>query len=89
MFHYKQLKSGRSRMDYILFGAMVLLALMGALCIMSAVNSVSWTNPVVRTHFVALPAGALAFFFGWSFNYQVYDEQWKALYTFILILLVR
>ena len=75
-------------MDYILFGAMVLLALMGALCIMSAVNSVSWTNPVVRTHFVALPAGALAFFFGWSFNYQVYDEQWKALYTFILILLV-
>ena len=34
------------------------------------------------------PIGALAFFVGWSFNYQIFDEQWKFLYGFILLLLV-
>ncbi len=80
--------NSRNRLDYILLGAMVALVLLGALCIMSAVNSISWANPVVRTHCIALPVGALAFFVGWSFNYQIYDEQWKALYGFILLLLV-
>ena len=79
---------GRNRLDFILLGAMVALVLLGALCIMSAVNSISWANPVVRTHCIALPVGAFAFFVGWSFNYQIYDEQWKALYVFILLLLV-
>ncbi len=80
--------SSRSRLDYVLFGAMILLVILGALCIMSAVNSLSFSNPVVRTHLVALPVGAFAFFVGWSFNYQIFDEQWKYLYGFILALLV-
>ena len=42
--------SSRSRLDYVLFGAMILLVILGALCIMSAVNSLSFSNPVVRTH---------------------------------------
>lgn len=78
----------RSRIDYLLLGAMIVLVLMGTLCIFSAVNSFSFSNPIVRTHLVALPVGALAFFIGWSFNYQIYDEQWKALYGFVLALLV-
>lgn len=85
---FKQLRSGRNRLDYLLLWAMVLLVFLGALCVMSAVNSFSFSNPVVRTHFVALPVGLMAFFFGWSFNYQVFDEQWKWLYGFILMLLV-
>ena len=84
----RQLVSGRSRIDWMLFGAMVLLVVLGALCIMSAVNSFSLTTPVVRTHLIALVAGAVAFFVGCSFNYQIYDEQWKALYGFILLLLI-
>ena len=84
----KQMSPGRRRFDFILLGAMVALVIFGALCIMSAVNSISWTNSVVRTHLVALPVGAIAFFVGWSFNYQIYDEQWKALYGFVLLLLV-
>lgn len=78
----------RARLDWGLLFAMVGLALMGALCIMSAVNGLTWETPVVRTHLIALPAGVAAFCFGWSFNYQIYDEQWKALYGFILALLV-
>lgn len=88
MPNFKQLRSGRNRFDYLLLGAMIGLVFLGALCIMSAVNSLSFSNPVVRTHFVALPVGILAFFIGWSFNYQIFDEQWKGLYGFILLLLV-
>ena len=55
----KQLSAGRSRMDYMLLGAMVALVVLGALCVMSAVNSISWANAVVRTHCVALPVGIL------------------------------
>ncbi|MCQ2410033.1 MAG: rod shape-determining protein RodA [Elusimicrobiaceae bacterium] len=89
MLNVQQVSSGRRRrLDYILLFAAASLVALGALCIMSAVNSVSFSNPVVRTHFLALPIGTVAFLMGWSFNYQIYDEQWKALYGFILILLV-
>ena len=79
---------GRKRLDnWLLFG-MIGLVLVGALCIMSAVNSLSWANSIVRTHAVALGVGAVAFLIGWSFNYQIYNEQYKPLYGFILALLI-
>lgn len=78
----------KGMMDWLLFGAMAGLVLMGALCIMSAVNAVSLSNAVVRTHLIALPLGFVAFFAAWSFNYQIFDEQWKPLYGVILALLI-
>ena len=84
----KQLAAGRSQTDSILLGAMIALVLLGALCVFSAVNSISLSHAVVRTHLIALPIGALAFCIGRGFNYQIYDEQWKALYGFVLALLV-
>ena len=38
--------SGRSRLDYWLLLAMIGLVVLGALCVMSAVNSLSFSNPV-------------------------------------------
>lgn len=81
-------KAHKNKMDWLLFGAMALLAVLGALCIMSAVNALSFSNAVVRTHLVALPLGFAAFLAAWSFNYQIFDEQWKPLYGVILALLV-
>ena len=81
-------ESARNKIDKPLFYAMLGLVLLGALCIMSAVNSLSWSNAIVRTHWVALPLGLAAFGVGWSFNYQIYNEQWKWVYGFILALLV-
>ena len=78
----------RKRMDYLLLLGMLGLVAVGALCIMSAVNSLSWANSIVRTHIVALGVGVIAFFVGWSFNYQIYNEQYKPLYGFILTLLI-
>ena len=80
--------SRKTRLDWLLLGAMAGLTLLGALCIMSAVNSVSLANPVVRTHLIALPLGFAVFFAAWSFNYQIFDEQWKPLYGVILALLI-
>ena len=81
-------RSGRKRIDVLLLLGMIGLVVMGSLCIMSAVNSLSWANGIVRTHLVALGVGIVAFFVGWSFNYQIYNEQYKPLYAFILMLLV-
>ena len=78
----------KNKIDILLLGAMTLLALLGALCIMSAVNDLSFSNAVVRTHLIALPLGFAAFFAAWSFNYQIFNEQWKWLYGFILMLLI-
>ncbi len=88
MFMFKNIQNARTRIDSILLYAMIGLVAVGALCIMSAVNSLSLSNAVVRTHLVALPLGVMAFAFGWSFNYQIYDEQWKYVYGFILALLI-
>jgi len=89
MFTFRNLtRQGYSRMDEVLFWAMIGLVFLGTLCVMSAVNSISLANPVVRTHLLALPIGIGAFVVGWSFNYQIYDEQWKYLYGFILMLLI-
>lgn len=87
MLGYKS-TARKSKMDWLLFGAMAGLALLGALCIMSAVNVLSFSNAVVRTHLIALPLGFTAFLAAWSFNYQIFDEQWKPLYGVILGLLI-
>lgn len=78
----------RTKIDWILLLAMAGLLILGTFSIMSAVNAVSLSNPIVRTHMLALPLGAAAFLLGWSFNYQIYDEQWKILYGVILALLI-
>lgn len=81
-------KNKKNVMDWLLFGAMTGLVILGALCIMSAVNTLGFSNSIVRTHLIALPLGFVAFFVMWSFNYQVFDEQWKPLYGIILALLI-
>ncbi len=87
MTQYKS-NTRKSKMDWALFGAMAGLAILGALCIMSAVNALTLSNAVVRTHLVALPLAFTAFLAAWSFNYQIFDEQWKPLYGVIMALLI-
>ncbi len=78
----------KNKTDWALFGAMTGLVLLGALCVMSAVNILSFSNAVVRTHLIALPIGFIAFLAASRFNYQIFNEQWKPLYGFILALLI-
>lgn len=87
MSKYKS-RTRKSTIDWLLLGAMAGLALLGAMCIASAVNALTFSNAVVRTHLIALPLGFAVFFAAWKFNYQIFDEQWKPLYGVILALLV-
>lgn len=87
MLSYKS-RSHKTTIDWLLFGAMTVLVLLGALCIMSAVNSISFSNAIVRTHVIALPLGFAAFLAAWRFNYQIFNEQWKGVYGIILALLI-
>ena len=77
----------RSKIDYIILAAVSLLAAFGFLTVLSAVSGLSYGADVVRTHIIALPVAACAFLFGWMFDYQIYNEQYKALYGIILAML--
>ncbi|MGB2580007.1 rod shape determining protein RodA [Elusimicrobium simillimum] len=78
----------RTRVDYVFVIAVLLLVLIGSLAVMSAVAGTSLSGVVVKKHIVAIPVGIAAFLFGWFFNYQIYEEQWKWLYGFVILLLV-
>ncbi|MFA5162625.1 MAG: rod shape-determining protein RodA [Elusimicrobiales bacterium] len=78
----------KARMDWLLVLAVLMITTIGTLAIMSATVALPAHAHIVRTHFIALPLAALLFMFGWSFNYQVYQDQWKILYGVLLAALV-
>ncbi|HUT86390.1 MAG TPA: FtsW/RodA/SpoVE family cell cycle protein [Elusimicrobiales bacterium] len=78
----------KSKLDFILMGVTVMLLCIGTIAIMSAVSDASFGPRAVRTHFIAIPIAAVIFFLSWSFNYQIYKDQWKILYGIIIIILV-
>lgn len=78
----------RSSIDYPLLGAVCMLIIIGTLAILSAVWGTGFQSSVARTHLLAIPAGAAAFFFGWVFNYQIFEDRWKILYGAVLLVLI-
>lgn len=77
----------KSRMDWGLVGVVAALLALGTLAVYSAVLPLSFGDRVVRVQAIALGIGALAFFFGWALNYQVYQDQLKIGYAGTLIVL--
>lgn len=73
----------RSSIDYGLLIAVVLLALIGTVTILSATG-----GSVAPTHLGAVSLGVCAFIFGWIFNYRVFEDRWKLLYAGIIVILV-
>jgi len=82
----KGLKKGR--MDWSLLFAAFTLLLMGTLAIVSSTVSLPMHDRILRIHFTAIPLAAAMFLFGWSFNYQIYQDQWKVVYGVVLAALV-
>lgn len=80
--------SVRSRLDWTLVTCVCGLLGIGTLAIVSASWSLPISRQVLERHFLALGIGALAFLFGLSLNYQVYQDQSKAAYSLALALLV-
>ncbi len=78
----------RGPIDFVILISVALLALIGFAIVYSALSTSPLGESVFRTHIIALPIAAGAFIFGWLFNYQIYDEQYKKLYMFIIALLI-
>jgi rod shape determining protein RodA len=77
----------RRKLDYTLLAALFMLITVGFLVVLSAAGGLSFGGEIVHKYIAAVPLAAGAFLFGWLFNYQIYNEQWKAVYVFILTLL--
>ncbi len=78
----------RRKLDYVILACVSLLAAVGFFIVLSAVSGLSYGAGVIRTHLIALPVAAGAFIFGWLFNYQIYNEQYKTLYALIIAMLI-
>ncbi len=83
------IKAGmRGRWDWMLLVAMGGLLLIGTLGILSASLGQANYGQVLQRHFLALSIGVGLFLLGVSVNYQVFQDQSKALYGITLLLLV-
>ena len=78
----------RSSIDLVILVSVILLSIIGFAIVYSALSTSPLGQNVFRTHLIALPIAAGAFVFGWLFNYQIYVEQYKKLYMFIIALLI-
>ena len=77
----------KHRVDWALFLIAMLLLAIGTVAIFSSVAALPQQARIVRVQLIAIPLALLAFSAAWSFNYQVYQDQWKFVYGFILVIL--
>ena len=79
--------SGLRRMDWVLVAAAAGLVLIGTVAVMSAASPMPRYTQILQRHFLALALGALAFVFGTSFNYQIYQDQARILYGVMIAMM--
>ena len=77
----------KSRMDWALFIAMLVLLTVGTMAVLSSVAALPQQARIIRVQMIAIPIGLAVFSAAWSLNYQIYQDQWKFVYAFLLIFL--
>lgn len=80
--------SGMRRMDWALSLSTAGLMLIGTVCILSAASPVPHFHQIVQRHLLAAAVGLAAFLFGFSVNYQIFQDQSRSLYALTLALMV-
>jgi rod shape determining protein RodA len=78
----------KNKMDWVLLIAVAMIVTIGTFAIMSATVALPMYGHIMRTHFIALPLAAMVLLFTWSFNYQIYQDQWKILYTVLIVSMI-
>jgi rod shape determining protein RodA len=79
---------GKSRFDWGFIATVAGLVLMGSLAVFSAANPLPHWGQIIQRHLLALALGAALFVFAMNFNYQVFQDQARAIYGLTLALLV-
>ncbi|MBP5286854.1 MAG: rod shape-determining protein RodA [Elusimicrobiales bacterium] len=77
----------KSRIDIAMLFCMLVLLFLGTLVVISSVSGLPHHERIVRVQLMALPLGLAAFFAAWKFNYQIFQDQWKFIYGFLLAFL--
>lgn len=78
----------KSRVDWALFIAALALLAIGTVAVFSSVAVLPQQARIIRVQLIAIPLALTAFAAAWSLNYQVYQDQWKFVYGFILAALL-
>lgn len=78
----------RGRVDWWFAAAAGGLVVLGTIAILSAASPIPYYGQIVQRHFMALFAGTLLFLLGLGFNYQIFQDQAKAIYGLALVMLV-
>lgn len=78
----------RSRVDWVYVAAVAGLVGFGSVVMISAASPLQQYAQVLQKQFVAAVVGGLLFAIGITFNYQVFQDQAKFIYAFMLALLV-
>ena len=85
----KQPQAGMSgRVDWTFVAAVVGMVATGTLAMLSAASTTPFYTAILQKHFIALALGGVLFALTMAFNYQVFQDQSKALYAIAIALMV-
>jgi rod shape determining protein RodA len=71
----------KGRVDWIFTGAVAMILTVGTIAILSAASPVPHYTQVLQRHFAALSIGVVLYLFAFTFNYQIFQDQAKAIYA--------
>lgn len=77
----------KSHIDIVMLFCMIALIFIGTLTVISSVTGLPHHDRIVKVQLLAIPLGLAGFFAAWKFNYQIFQDQWKFLYGFLLAFL--
>jgi rod shape determining protein RodA len=84
----KQPQAGMSgRVDWTFVFAVLGLVTTGTVAMLSAASTTMFYSAILQKHFISLALGAGLFFLTLAFNYQIFQDQSKALYVIALVLM--
>ena len=75
------------RVDWTFVAAVAGLVAMGTFAMLSAASTTIFYAAILQKHFIALALGAGLFMLALAFNYQVFQDQSKAVYVIALVLM--
>lgn len=73
--------------DWYLFSFVIALIIIGSIAIISSTSMLPAQSRIIRTHFIALFIGIVVMTFFWILNYQIFNDQWKYVYAFSIVIL--
>jgi rod shape determining protein RodA len=75
------------RVDWTFVFAVIGLVATGTIAMLSAASTTMFYSAILQKHFIALALGSALFSVTLAFNYQVFQDQSKALYAIALVLM--